>query len=72
MMDINTLGIECDANGDTKVTAWAKCRSGDDIDDVILWLGLARDVMLQWHDIRTRRLAAAAGNVTSIKKKGDT
>ena len=72
MIDITTLGIECEANGDTKVTAWVKCRSGEDIDDVIMWLGLARDVMLQWQDIRARRAIAARSNITSIKKKGDT
>ena len=71
MMNITTLGMESEADGTTRVTAWAKCTTGEDIDDMILWLGLARDVMLQWHDIRTRRLGAAAANVTSIKKTGE-
>ena len=71
MMDITTLGLDCTENGVTRVTAWAKCTSAEDIDDMILWLGLAREVTLQWQDIRRRR-AAAGANVTPIKKKGDT
>jgi hypothetical protein len=70
-MNITTFGIECTESGHTVVTAWAKCTSGEDIDDMILWLGLAREVMVQWQDIRRRRAAATAANVTSIKKKGE-
>ncbi len=66
-MNVTTLGIECEVNGDSRVTCWVKCASGEDIDDVILWLGLAREVLNGWHDIRTRR-QIAAGNVTPIKK----
>jgi len=72
MIDITTLGMDCEANGNTRVTTWAKCTTAEDVDDLILWLGLARDVMVQWQDIRSRRLIASTGaNVTSIKKKGE-
>jgi hypothetical protein len=72
MMDITSLQIECDLVG-TKVTAWCKCRSPDDIEDLIEWLNAAERVMTDWRGILDRRSVAAPpaakANVTPIKGK---
>jgi hypothetical protein len=52
-LDVTNLAIECDADGSAKVTAWCKCRSPDDIDDVIEWLKLAKTFMEKWQQIRS-------------------
>lgn len=70
MMDITSLNIECSADG-TKVTAWCKCHSPEDVDDLTEWLGLARQVMEGWENIRNRRAPpspASGKNVTPIKR----
>jgi hypothetical protein len=69
MMDVTNLEIECHADGGSKVTAWTKCRSTEDIDDLVAWLGLARGLMVEWQSIRaTRRHYRDGENVTPIKK----
>ena len=69
MIDTTALRIECAVEGTAEVSAWAKCRSPEDIDDVILWLGLAREVMVQWQAIRAARVISTASNVTNLKGK---
>lgn len=66
-MDITSLEIESHANGGSKVTAWCKCTSPDEIDDLVAWLALAQHVMVTWHGIRAGK-AVDTANVTPIKK----
>ena len=51
-LDVTSLEVECDADGDSKVTCWCKCRTPKDIDDVIAWLQLSKTLMNQWREIR--------------------
>jgi hypothetical protein len=51
-LDVTSLDIECHADGSAKVSAWVKCWTTDDIDDVIAWLELAKTMMQKWEAIR--------------------
>ena len=54
MMDITNMGIECSNAGD-KVTVWVKCRTPEEIDDVVAWLGLVRTLMTTWKCYREEK-----------------
>ena len=51
-LDVTNLGIECAADGGSKVIVWCKCHSTGDIDDVIAWLELAKTMVESWKQIR--------------------
>lgn len=51
-MDLTNLEIECE--GKTCIKVWAKCHNAEDVDDIIAWLRLAKDVMIKWEKIRAR------------------
>lgn len=53
-MDISGLGITCDESGRSKVKIWVECRTREDCDDLIAWLGLAKQMMAKWEKIRRR------------------
>lgn len=53
-LKISGLGIECDEEGHSHVSIWVKCRTVEDVDDVIAWLGLAKQMMAKWERIRRR------------------
>jgi hypothetical protein len=65
-MNVTSMEIECHDTGDTKVTVWVKCQSVGDIDDVIAWLTMSRQTMVDWKEIRAGKPLPA--NVTKIKK----
>lgn len=65
-MNVTSMEIECHDTGDTKVTVWVKCQSVADIDDVIAWLTMSRQTMVDWKEIRAGKPLPA--NVTKIKK----
>lgn len=54
-LDIKDLVIACDADGSTRVIIEGYCNSTDDIDDIVAWLALARNVVEQWAEIRADR-----------------
>ena len=56
-MDISDLKIECDIKGVTKVSVWAKLHTPADVDDIIAWLRLSKNVMAKWEKIRARSSA---------------
>lgn len=64
MIDVTTLQIESTADGETKVSCWVKCRSTDDLDAAVAWLGLAHNVMTNW-----KAFCADRQNVTPIRRK---
>jgi hypothetical protein len=51
-LDVTDLGLECEADGTSLVKVWCKCRTADDIDDVIAWLHLAKTLTTKWRIIR--------------------
>lgn len=62
-LDITSLDIEC-RDGGTAVKVWAKCRTPDDVDQIIAWLHLAKGVMVKWEKINaasSRPAKAKAG-----------
>lgn len=58
-MDITTLEISCDAKGKTRVNVWAKCHSPQDVDDIIAWLRLSKNVIEKWEKISARSSAGS-------------
>lgn len=67
-MDVTTIGLECESDGTTRIVLWMKAWSPDDIDDVLAWLSMARQLMVDWREIRDKR----SNVVTPIKKGKDT
>jgi hypothetical protein len=53
-LDVTNLNLDCDADGSAKVTIWCRCRTADDIDDVIAWLTLAKTMTEKWQEIRSK------------------
>ena len=67
-MKINGLKIESGHNGKTIVEIWSACHSIEDVDDVIAWLGLAKQVMRGWEKINAKapRKAEAAASKDEV------
>src|SRR5581483_5835742 len=56
---ISGLKIESVEEGKTRVEVWSVCRSVDDVDDLIAWLGLAKHVIRGWEKINAKASRAA-------------
>lgn len=54
-MDITNMSVECDEKGQSKVSLYLKARSVEDLDDIIAWLQLAKQVTAKWEKIRAKR-----------------
>lgn len=53
-MKVTELAVKCDAEGEAVVEVWVKCATRDDLDDVIAWLELAKQMVGKWQKIRKR------------------
>jgi hypothetical protein len=51
-MKVNSLHVDSDVEGSSKVVVWCVCTSVDDIVDLIAWLKLAQQFMEKWEQIR--------------------
>lgn len=49
MLEVTTLEIDC--KEPTCVKVWVKCRSVDDVNELITWLEIAKRAMLEWESI---------------------
>jgi len=58
-MDITSLEWEADSKGNPKISVWAKCHTVEDVEDMIAWLHLAKDMMRKWEKIRSNRAPAS-------------
>lgn len=47
-LEATTLEVQCHSDGTSKATVWCKCYSPEDIDDVIVWLRLAKSLLEDW------------------------
>jgi hypothetical protein len=50
-MQISELSMNFGYNGKTIVTAWCKCHTADDVEEIIAWLKMAKDNMRAWEKI---------------------
>ena len=53
-MKISELKMECTSDGETEVTIWARCTTQEDVDAMIEWMKLGKQVMRRWRQIATK------------------
>lgn len=68
-MDITNLEVDCAHKPCIKV--WAKCETPEDVDDIIAWLRLAKDLLIKWEKIRGRHAKAPRAPKTPAGKDED-
>ncbi len=68
-MDITSLEWEADSKGNPKISVWAKCHTVEDVEDIIAWLHLAKDMMRKWEKIREKR-GSPSGTRPGNKRSG--
>lgn len=71
-MDITSLEWESDSKGNPKISVWAKCHTVEDVDDIIAWLHLAKDMMRKWEKIRSKRAPASHAPKAAAGKNEDS
>jgi len=54
-LSIETLNIECDEKGGARIQLTCQCNSTQDVDDILAWLQLARDLTIRWEEIVQQR-----------------
>lgn len=50
-MNIRELRMDCEKDGETGITIWATCDTPQDIDAMIEWMKLGKQVMRRWKQI---------------------
>ena len=70
-MDITSIGWEADSEGNPKISVWAKCHTVEDVEDIIAWLHLAKDMMRKWEKIRSSRAQASHAPKAAAGKDED-
>ena len=53
-MKITTLEVTLDKQGDVKVGIWVGCESVEDLELLTAWLGLVKELVLEWQTIRPK------------------
>lgn len=61
---MNTLKLIREKDMSHSVEVWIECCSADEVDDLIAWLELIRDVMIAW---QKRMAARQATQIREIK-----
>jgi hypothetical protein len=71
-MDITSLEFEIDSKCRPKVSVWAKCHTVEDVDDIIAWLHLAKDMMRKWEKIRSKHAPASQSPKAAASENEDS
>jgi len=62
---VSNLDVRCDRSQKQHLEIWCECYSIEDVDDLMAWLLLAKDMMRKWDKIRAKRnspeLASSSG-----------
>lgn len=58
-MKVTHMDVRCDRSQELHTEIWCECRSIEDVDDLMAWLSLAKDMMKKWDKIRSRRAEAS-------------
>jgi hypothetical protein len=53
------MDVRCDRSQEQNLQIWCECYSPEDVDDLMAWLLLAKDMMKKWKKIRSRRAEAS-------------
>jgi len=64
LMKATELRIESEFDGSGIVKVWVDCHSPEEIEDIVVWLELARTLLVKW---RARRRPGAT--VTKLEKR---
>jgi len=67
-LKISNLDVRCDRSQRQHLEIWCECHSVEDVDDLMAWLLLAKDMMKKWDRIRSRRAQASQSPKTTLGK----
>lgn len=58
-MKISNLDVCCDMSHKQHLEIRCECYSVEDVEDLVAWLMLAKDMMAKWDEVRSRRAQAS-------------
>jgi hypothetical protein len=70
-MKVTHMDVRCDRSQELHTEIWCECYSVEDVDDLMAWLLLAKDMMKKWKKIRSRRAEASQPPKASASQNED-